>query len=45
MDLALKYQVDMPICREVFEVLFEEKSPRQAITDLMTRDLRDETPP
>ncbi|UCH10248.1 MAG: NAD(P)-dependent glycerol-3-phosphate dehydrogenase [Fidelibacterota bacterium] len=45
MDLATKYHVDMPICHEVYKVLFEEKSPRQAITDLMTRDLRDETPP
>jgi glycerol-3-phosphate dehydrogenase (NAD(P)+) len=43
MGLAEKYRVDMPICREVYRVLFEAKDPRQAITDLMTRDLRDET--
>ncbi len=43
MGLAEKYQVDMPICKEVYRVLFEDKDPRQAITDLMTRDLRDET--
>jgi glycerol-3-phosphate dehydrogenase (NAD(P)+) len=43
MGLAEKYQVDLPICQEVYRVLFEDKDPRQAITDLMTRDLRDET--
>ncbi|MFB0516812.1 MAG: NAD(P)H-dependent glycerol-3-phosphate dehydrogenase [Candidatus Neomarinimicrobiota bacterium] len=45
MDLAGKLQVEMPICREVFQVLFKDKNPRQAIADLMTRDLRDETLP
>ena len=44
MDLARNYRVDMPICRAVYEVLFDKKSPSQAITDLMTRDLRDEDP-
>lgn len=43
MDLAARHKVNMPICREVYSVLFEEKDPRQAIADLMTRDLRDET--
>lgn len=44
-DLAEKLNVNMPICGEVYRVLFEEKDPRQAIADLMTRDLRDETLP
>ncbi|UCD38845.1 MAG: NAD(P)-dependent glycerol-3-phosphate dehydrogenase [Fidelibacterota bacterium] len=44
-DLAEKYQVVMPICHEVYHVLFEDKDPRRALTDLMTRDLRDETLP
>ncbi len=43
LDLAARYKVNMPICREVYHVLFEDKDPRQAIADLMTRDLRDET--
>ena len=42
-DLAEKLDVNIPICREVYRVLFEDKHPRQAIADLMTRDLRDET--
>ena len=43
MDLAEKHNISMPICQEVYRVLFEDKDPRQAIADLMTRDLRDET--
>jgi len=43
LGLAEKYQVEMPICREVHAVLFEDKDPLQAITHLMTRDLRDES--
>lgn len=42
-DLAEKHNVNVPICREVYRVLFEDKDPRQAIADLMTRGLRDET--
>lgn len=45
MDLAANLNVEMPICREVYRILFEDKDPRRAITDLMTRDLRDETLP
>ncbi len=43
LGLAAKNSVDMPICQEVHNVLFEGKDPRRAISDLMTRDLRDET--
>ncbi len=43
LGLADKLQVDLPICREVHQVLFEDKDPRQAITELMSRDLKDET--
>jgi glycerol-3-phosphate dehydrogenase (NAD(P)+) len=45
MDLATNLNVEMPICREVYRILFEDKDPRRAITELMTRDLRDETLP
>lgn len=45
MDLATNLKVEMPICREVYRILFEDKDPRRAIADLMTRDLRDETLP
>jgi glycerol-3-phosphate dehydrogenase len=32
----------MPICNEVFNVLFEGKEPAKAVRDLMTRQLKDE---
>ena len=42
LNLAARQSVDMPICREVGNVLFDEKDPQAAIVDLMTRGLRDE---
>jgi glycerol-3-phosphate dehydrogenase (NAD(P)+) len=41
-DLAHKLGVDMPITTEVYRVLYEGKSPRQAVSDLMARTLRAE---
>jgi glycerol-3-phosphate dehydrogenase (NAD(P)+) len=38
-DLGIKIEVDMPISTEVYRVLYEGKSPRQAVVDLMTRAL------
>lgn len=38
-DLGIKLEVDMPITQEVYRVLYEQKSPRQAVVDLMTRAL------
>jgi glycerol-3-phosphate dehydrogenase (NAD(P)+) len=35
--LAQRFSVEMPICREVYAVLFENKSPQDALEDLMTR--------
>ncbi|MCH7496513.1 MAG: NAD(P)-dependent glycerol-3-phosphate dehydrogenase [Candidatus Marinimicrobia bacterium] len=43
MGLAEKYGVSLPICQEVYQILFEGKDPRSAISALMSRDLRDET--
>lgn len=40
--LAEKYGVEMPISEKVVEVLFKGKSPKQAITELMTRRLKEE---
>ncbi len=45
MGLAERHRVELPICREVYRVLFDDKDPRRAVADLMTRDLRDETLP
>ncbi|MEE9555599.1 MAG: NAD(P)H-dependent glycerol-3-phosphate dehydrogenase [candidate division Zixibacteria bacterium] len=40
--LAGKLDVEIPITTEVYKVLFEEKSPRSAINDLMTREPKSE---
>ncbi len=41
-ELAEKHNVVMPIDKEVYNVLFEGKDPREAIKGLMTRDPRPE---
>lgn len=41
-DLAKKYGVEMPIVAEVNKILFEDRSPRDAVMDLMQRDLKQE---
>ena len=42
--LAEKYHIDMPIVEEVNQVLFEGKSAKEAMTDLMLRDKKIEHP-
>jgi glycerol-3-phosphate dehydrogenase (NAD(P)+) len=41
-DLAGKMGVDMPITEQVFQALYQDKDPRQAILELMTRELKPE---
>lgn len=41
-DLSIKLDIEMPICKQVNEILFKDKDPRSAITELMTRELVDE---
>jgi len=40
--LGERHGVELPIARQVAEVLFRGKAPRQAVTDLMERDLKAE---
>lgn len=40
--LQEKYQVDLPICSAIAEVLFEGKDPKTAVKELMGRTLRSE---
>lgn len=40
--LAQKHGVEMPITEQIYQVLFEGKEPRQAVSDLMLRDARPE---
>ncbi len=41
-DLGRKHHVELPIANEVFEVLFQDKDPIIATSDLMTRDAKGE---
>lgn len=41
-ELAKKYNVSMPITEQAYEVLFNNKNPREAVFDLMIRDKKDE---
>jgi glycerol-3-phosphate dehydrogenase (NAD(P)+) len=41
--LAKKYKIDTPITHEVYKILFEDKNPVKAATDLMTRDMKMES--
>ncbi len=40
--LAEEYEIDMPICEQMYEILYKNKDPRQALKDLMTRKLKEE---
>jgi len=40
--LSLKYKVDMPITREVYNVLYKNKSPIKTLRDLMSREKKEE---
>lgn len=41
-EVADKLQVDMPICREIYRILYEGVSPREAVVALMGRALKPE---
>ena len=41
-SLAGKHNTEMPITEEIFKVLYENKGPRDAVMDLMTRELKGE---
>lgn len=41
-QLAQKNKIDMPICEQIFHILYEGKDPRFALQNLMSRKLREE---
>ena len=43
LELGKKYYVQMPIIEEVNKVLFEDKSAKEAVYDLMLREKRAES--
>jgi len=41
-SLSQKLQIEMPILEQVHQILYDGKNPKQAVTDLMNRELKDE---
>jgi glycerol-3-phosphate dehydrogenase (NAD(P)+) len=41
-ELSLKYKIDMPIITEVYSVLYRNKSPLNAVRNLMLREKKEE---
>lgn len=41
-ELCQKAGLDLPILGEVYNILFRDKNPRQAVTDLLSRDAHEE---
>lgn len=41
-ELAQKYDVDMPIVNAVYDMLYNNLSPKEGVTRLMTRDKKAE---
>lgn len=39
-DLSKKLHVPMPITEQVYNILYRNKDPKEAVTELMTRDLK-----
>jgi len=41
-QLAKREKVEMPICEQIYRVLYKNKEPREALQDLMSRKLKSE---
>jgi glycerol-3-phosphate dehydrogenase (NAD(P)+) len=41
-ELSKKFNIDMPITEQIYLTLYEEKTPAEAVKDLMHRSLRPE---
>ena len=42
-DLSKKYNLDMPISEGVYKILFENKNHKSIVSELMNRDLVNES--
>lgn len=42
MELSKKYHVELPICHAVYQILYEEKDPKETMNSLFTRSLKNE---
>ena len=43
-EVADELGIEMPICNEIYRILYEDKSPREAVSALMRRQLKAEHP-
>ena len=41
-QLAQKLEVEVPIIEQMYQILYQDKDPRRAVSDLMLRDLKAE---
>ena len=41
-ELSIREEVDMPITKEVYKMIYEQKSPTDTLRDLMGRNLKGE---
>jgi glycerol-3-phosphate dehydrogenase (NAD(P)+) len=41
-ELATEFGIEMPITEQIFRILYENKSPKIAVSELMSRDLKAE---
>jgi len=41
-EISKKYKVEMPITKQIYEVLYHNKDPKKAVIELMTREPKDE---
>jgi glycerol-3-phosphate dehydrogenase (NAD(P)+) len=41
-ELCKKWKVDAPIIAQIYRILYEGKAPKEAVRDLMTRELKEE---
>ena len=39
-QLKIKYNVEMPICDAIFNILFKDKNPKKSVFELMARELK-----
>jgi len=37
-QMSRKYGIEMPICNQIYTVLFEDRNPREAVRQLMSRE-------
>ena len=42
MDLSAAYQVELPICRTVYEIVHDQRDPREQLTQLFLRSTKSE---